>query len=85
MFVWCVARLRCPFLSRSCAHQIRDTDDIEGGDAEGESPPDFSRAPVLRLSYACHRFHPSETLFDTLGNALAWRVAGMSRGTPVDG
>ena len=85
MFSWGGARLCCPFLSRSCAHQLRDTDDVVGGGTEGEGPSDFSQAPELRLSHAGHRFHPSEPLLDALADALARRVAGMPGGTPVDG
>ena len=42
-------------------------------------------SPKTRFSESSHRLHPTKDLFDSLSYPLAYAVARMPRGSPIDG
>src|SRR5918997_3784523 len=71
--------------SASRLQQLGDADQVVGGSGEGEAPPDALEPSVAGLAQAARDLDPAERLLDPLADALAQGVAGMPRGSTVDG
>jgi hypothetical protein len=64
--------------------ELGETDEIVGGEREGEERFDFGQAPQLDLGEAADALVPTEDLFNALADDLAGGIAGMSGDAAMD-
>jgi len=73
-----VNRGRHSLISRRCAQDVSDADEVVSRGHEGHQPVHLLRAPQLHLAQRADRFAPAKDFFDPLAQALADRVARMA-------
>src|SRR6188474_456404 len=78
-------RRREPWPSPGLRDELRQPHQIVGGSREGEGPADAVAASEPGLSLPADRLDPAERLLDALPDALAHRVATVSRRAAING
>src|SRR6185437_14999876 len=73
-----------PGPSRRGLEELRQPRQIVGGGREGEGPTDALATAELGPLLACDRLDPAKSFLDPLANALANRIARVSRRPAVD-
>src|SRR5438093_588842 len=79
------SRHTSPWTSRRGSDQVPHTHQIVGGRCPGKHPGDTLPAPMPYLAHQSYRLHPPKDFFHPLAFLLTERVAGMARGSLVDG
>src|SRR5438093_349180 len=79
------SRHTSPWTSRRGSDQVPHTHQIVGGRCPGKHPGDTLPAPVPHLAHQSYRLHPPKDFFHPFAFLLTERVAGMARGSLVDG
>jgi integrase-like protein len=71
--------------SRQCSNQVASAHEIVGRRSPSKHPRHMPPTAVPHLAHESHRLHPAENFFDPCPLFLAERVAGMARGSPIEG
>src|SRR5206468_180504 len=79
------SRHTSPWTSRRGSDQVPHTHQIVGGRCPGKHPGDTLPAPMPYLAHQSYRLHPPKDFFHPFAFLLTERVAGMARGSLVDG
>src|ERR1700721_256625 len=66
-------------------HQLSQSHQVVSCGGEAEDPSPFGQAAMFQFTQQCYVFHPAEALLDALSLLLADGIAGVPRGSLVNG